>query len=325
MISRLALLVALAALAVAGLALYVALGADDDADRQAADAGLDAATASETSPPSQGAASIPTSRADGSAPDEDAAADGASANPDPDGASLATTVALPGEPSEFGPSPGAVLSVVGVSHDDVLNVRNTPAGEIVATLDYQTGGPRHDVLIVRSAEARETIAEVDPWSDGVVATGRSRQLPTTIWHEVGVGGVRGWASGDYLSPLGMTVDLTSSILDIAGEAPTAPTLVELGLLIADMLARDGVADGAEVEPRKAVTGSPGVFEALGEVTVDLLDLPDDSLRGYRLRVFAHPGQEDWTQPDPGPFTLRTVEATLICRSHRGVTEEGLCI
>ena len=28
--------------------------------------------------------------------------------------------------------------------------------------------------------------------------------------------------------------------------------------------------------------------------------------------------------DPGPFTLRTVERTVLCHSHRGVTADGLC-
>ena len=27
---------------------------------------------------------------------------------------------------------------------------------------------------------------------------------------------------------------------------------------------------------------------------------------------------------PGPFTLKSVEQTLMCYSHRGVSEEGLC-
>ena len=44
------------------------------------------------------------------------------------------TVPLPGEASDFGPAEGAVLAVVGVDHDDVLNVRDVPAGEIIATL-----------------------------------------------------------------------------------------------------------------------------------------------------------------------------------------------
>ena len=30
------------------------------------------------------------------------------------------------------------------------------------------------------------------------------------------------------------------------------------------------------------------------------------------------------QGDPGPFTLKSVEQTLMCYSYRGVSEEGLC-
>ena len=55
---------------------------------------------------------------------------------------------------------------------------------------------------------------------------------------------------------------------------------------------------------------------LGEITVDVVGFPDDSVLGARLRVFA--------EPDPGgeSFTVRTVESTTLCR--RAVSE-GLCV
>ena len=62
----------------------------------------------------------------------------------------------------------------------------------------------------------------------------------------------------------------------------------------------------------------------GEVTVDVLNIGDDSLLGFRLLVFATPEAEDWMSEDPGPFTLRTVKRTILCHSHRGVTADGLC-
>lgn len=55
---------------------------------------------------------------------------------------------------------------------------------------------------------------------------------------------------------------------------------------------------------------------LGEVTIDVVGLADDSILGYRLRVFAHPPENN------GDFTLKTVERTLLCR--RGVSGE-LCL
>ena len=72
-----------------------------------------------------------------------------------------------------------------------------------------------------------------------------------------------------------------------------------------------------------MSAGPSIFEALGEMTVDVVNIGDDSVLGFRLRIFAHPA-EDWTQDDPGPFTLKSVESTLMCHSYRGVSEEGLC-
>ena len=84
---------------------------------------------------------------------------------------------------------------------------------------------------------------------------------------------------------------------------------------------------ATEEPRSLVhtVTRPIVHEGLGEVTVDVLNIGDDSLLGFRLHVVAVPESEDWMSEDPGPFTLRTVGRTIICHSHRGVTADGLCV
>lgn len=67
-----------------------------------------------------------------------------------------TTVPLPGEPSDFGPAEGASLAVVGVDHDDVLDVRDVPAGEIIATLGLLN--PYVGLLEVRGAPSGEVLA-----------------------------------------------------------------------------------------------------------------------------------------------------------------------
>jgi hypothetical protein len=54
---------------------------------------------------------------------------------------------------------------------------------------------------------------------------------------------------------------------------------------------------------------------LEEITVDVLGLEDDSVAGYRLRVFA--------TEDSGIYTVRTVEATSLCS--RAVDPDGLCV
>ena len=218
--------------------------------------------------------------------------------------------ALPGEPYEFGPPEGAALAVVGVSHDSVLNVRDVPAGEVVARLDNVMNVGSEPVVYVRRPGSDQLIATLD-LNRGVIATGNTRKLPTTIWHEIRMGDAVGWASSAFLSPLGATSDSTAEIVAILGETPTAPTLAELARVVAEAVASD------EPPPRIVVSGAP-VTGDLGEITVDVLDLPDDAVRGFRLHIFAH------QDSDSDPFTLRTVESTTICDSHRGVSEEGLC-
>ena len=228
-------------------------------------------------------------------------------------------VPLPGEPYEFGPSAGAGLAVVGVVYDSALNVRDVPNGEIIARLDNVMDGVRDPVLIVRDAGSDDIVATLD-LRQGVVATGNARKLPTTIWYEVRIGDLVGWASGAYLAPLGADRDATAEVVEALGETPTADTLSDIGLLVSGVFASSG-----EVQSRTTVSSRPGVFEAVGDITLDVLGLPDDAVWGYRVNVTADAGAEDWTQDNPGPFTLRSVTVTPICDTHRGVSEEGLCL
>ena len=255
-----------------------------------------------------------------SGPDPLAAAEDAAnpveTSPTPAEVSELPATGSPGEPYEYGPDEGDSLAVVGVDHDDILNVRDVPFGDIIATLGL--ANPIAFLLEVREAPSGEPIAWYDTWTGTIVATGRTRKLPTTIWHEVQVAGLTGWASGAYLAPIGLTDDITAHLIDLLGERPVADTLTELALLVGDTLASD------EPPSRVVVTVGPSVFEALGEVTVDVLNIGDDSLLGYRLHIFATPSG-DWMSDDPGPFTLRTVERTILCYSHRGVTADGLCV
>ena len=219
-------------------------------------------------------------------------------------------MSLPGEPYEFGPPAGAPLAVVGVSHDSVLNVRDVPAGEIVAVLDNLINVAGSPALNVRQPGYFELIATLD-LNRGLFATGNTRKLPTTVWHEIRMADAVGWASSAFLSPLGATSDATAEIVAVLGETPAAPTLEELARLVAEAVASD------DPPSRIVVSGAP-VIGDLAEITVDVLGLPDDAVRGFRLQVFAQQDSES------DLFTLRTVESTTICDSHRGVSEEGLC-
>ena len=88
-------------------------------------------------------------------------------------------------------------------------------------------------------------------------------------------------------------------------------MTALGHLVAGAL----VPDDGEGAPQISMVEGP-VTGDLGEVTIDVVGLADDSILGYRLRVFAHPPENN------GDFTLKTVERTLLCR--RGVSGE-LCL
>lgn len=219
-------------------------------------------------------------------------------------------VDLPGEPLEYGPNAGAALFVVGVPYGDILNVRHLPAGDIVATLDpVNLAGGRSPFVIVRDADGN-TLAEPD-LSAAVTATGLARQLPTTVWYQHQAAGVTGWSSAAYLAQLGATDDVTSQVLAALGETVTDNTMAGLARRVADVMT-------SEEPPSRVAVSSAPVTGDLGEITVDVLGLPDDAVRGFRLHIFAH------QDSDSDPFTLRTVERTTICDSRRGVSEDGLC-
>ncbi|MDE0169595.1 MAG: hypothetical protein OXS29_08775 [bacterium] len=227
-----------------------------------------------------------------------------------------TTVPLPGEPSPFGPAEGAALAVVGVDHDDVLNVRDVPDGEIIATLGLLN--PYVGLLEVREAPSGEILASPDSWADAIVATGRTRALSTTTWHELRVAGLTGWSSAAHLAQLGATDDVTAHIIEVLGEGLKADTMLDLGFIVAETVASE------EPPSRIVVSVEPFVFEAIGEITIDVLNIGDDSVLGFRLGIFADAG-EDWMSENPGPFTLRAVSSIVLCYPSRGVTEDGLCL
>ena len=290
-------------------ALVAADAAASVEDAPTADTTPEEAAAVEGAPEPEGAAAV-----EGAPEPEGAAAVEDAPVPEDTG----TAAVLPGEPYEFGPPAGAGLAVVGVAHDSALNVRDVPNGEIIARLDNVMDGARDPVLIVRDAGSDDIVATLD-LRQGVVATGNNRKLPTTIWYESRIGDLVGWASSAYLAPLGADRDATAEVVEALGGTPTADTLSDIGLLVSGVFASSG-----EVQSRTAVSSRPGVFEAVGDITLDVLGLPDDAVRGYRVNVAADAGAEDWTQDDAGPFTLRSVTVTPICDSHRGVSEEGFC-
>ena len=184
-----------------------------------------------------------------------------------------TTTTRPGEPIDFFPQAGDVLGVIGVQFDDVLNVRDVPAGEIIATLD--------------------------PLADDAVATGNARQLPNSIWVELTVGASTGWASYAFLAFLDAVTDETAFVVAELGGIPGAETMLDLGRLVAELYA-------SEEPPSDIVVSSAPTVGDLGEVMYDVVGLGDDAVRGLRLHVFGAPDESG------EGFSLNSVEVTALC-------------
>ena len=72
---------------------------------------------------------------------------------------------------------------------------------------------------------------------------------------------------------------------------------------------------SEEDPASTITVTEAPTSGdLAEVSIDIVGLGDDSIRGFRLHIFA--------VPNSGGFTLKSIEQTIICG--RGITTDGLC-
>ena len=270
---RLPLGIALLALAVAIAALVVAVGDSDNDD----DGDAPEATATTSAPAAATPAPIPTTTigtVQTLPPTPTTAAD----------QQIVTATTAAEVEVDDGAEQRLILAVVGIGYDSTLNVRDEPGGQIVAKLDST--------------------------DTGVVPTGTIQVVAGVSWHEVHAAGVVGWVSGEYVTPLGATVDATTEIVGRLGETPSAANLAALGRTVAGAVASE------EPESRVRISGEPTVGE-LSEVTMDVVGQPDDSIRGFRLHVYA-------TRNSDGTFTLRNVEGTVMCYIERGVNAEGLC-
>ena len=196
-----------------------------------------------------------------------------------------TTTTLAGEPIDFGPADGDVLMVVGVRHDDVLNLRAGPG----------TGQPIVD--------------EIPPTFSELQAQGNTRDLSPGFWIEVDYEGTTGWVNMRYVAYEGVVTDETSTVVAELGERPVEPTMIDLGELVASVFASEADPESAIVQVTPVSTGD------LAEVTFDVVGIGDDSVLGSRLHVFA--------EKVAGGFSLRSVEVTTLCG--RGVTDDGLCV
>ncbi|MEX2279744.1 MAG: SH3 domain-containing protein [Acidimicrobiia bacterium] len=184
-----------------------------------------------------------------------------------------TTTTLPGEPVDFGPQEGDELAVIGVAHDDVLNLRSAPGAD------------------------QEIVAEIPNLYDGLVALGSTRDLGDAFWIEVEYKGTTGWVHYSFVGYIGVTDDQTAAVVSELGESPVAETMLDIGLIVAETFASD------EPQSDLVLTVAPTVGD-LGEVTFDVIGIGDDAVRGFRVHVFG--------QPDDETFGLKAIEVTTLC-------------
>lgn len=209
----------------------------------------------------------------------------ASPAPDP----TATPVPpLPGEPFDFlVPLDGEVVGVIGVAFDDTLFVHEQPG------------------------ESSPLTGNLPNLASDVSGTGDGRLLPASAWWRIEWQNVEGWVGSGFMARIGATIDFTSEVIELNGNAGMgAETMTDLGNRVADLLKSE------EPTSRIVVSVAPTVGD-LGEITLDIVRLGDDALAGYRIHVFGEPAEVG------EGFLLDSVEATLLCS--RGVSEDGLCV
>ncbi len=249
--------------------------------------GGDSDSATETEPP---ATSLVSTTAPPAASTTSSTTSAPTTTPGATTTSVTTSTVAPGVEGDaydlWVPQPDepAIIGVVGVRHDDTLNLRSGPGVTF------------------------EVLATLDPTFDRIIGTGEAWQLPSgEVWWKIDAG-VEGWANQRYMSRLSGVDDVTSFIVDRLGEIPAAETMLDLGLTAVDGFA------GFDV-PTTVVSVAPTVAD-LGEITLDVVGIGDDSEGGFRLHVFGQP-----TEGGDG-FSLMAVEATRFCQ--RGV-DEGRCV
>ena len=185
-----------------------------------------------------------------------------------------TTTTLAGEPIDFGPADGAVVMVVGVRHDDVLNLRAAPGAD-------------------------QPIADrIPPTFTDLVAQGNTRDLSPGFWIEVDYEGTVGWVNIRYIGFGGDVTDETSMVIDELGGRPVEATMTALGEVVAEVF------DSDEEPLSEIVQVTPVTSGDLSEVTYDVIGLGDDSVLGFRLHIFAEETADG--------FSLRSVEVTILC-------------
>lgn len=167
-----------------------------------------------------------------------------------------TSNQVPGEALDYGPVFGTPLAVVGVAHDDVLNFRIAPSPNAQIVTSH---APLH--------------ADLDMY-----ALGEAWAAPSGVWWKVSVGGSEAWANQRYLGTLAGERD----VFDAAAE------YLQILMFEDTESAALAVAESfATTEPASRIEfAAPALNfdDGVGIATVDVLDIGDDSVKGWRLVI-----------------------------------------
>lgn len=195
-----------------------------------------------------------------------------------------TTTTLPGEPTDVGPLAGVTLMVIGVRYAEVLNLRAAPGA------------------------TQPIVGTILPTEMGLEALGETRVVGTSHWTKVEHGSQIGWVHMRYVGYGGDVEDRTAFVVGQLHEYPVAPTMLELGSIIAAVFA----SDDPQVTSR-VVQVTPATSGSLAEVTMDVIGYADDAIAGVRLHIFGEKVSDG--------YSFKSVEVMLICL--RGVAD-GIC-
>jgi hypothetical protein len=177
--------------------------------------------------------------------------------------------------------------VVGVAHDDRLNVRSGPG----------VGAP--------------ILGAIEPTASQVTAVGDAVVVGMAVWWDVDADGLGGWVNASYLGALGDTDDVASWVSERLGGIPSAPSMDELAAIVAS------VRSAGSSDVRIVTVAAADDRGDFGEVTIDVFVDGDDAIRGERIVVFGQRIVEG------GDLSLYAAESTPIC--WRGVDPSGLCV
>jgi hypothetical protein len=184
-----------------------------------------------------------------------------------------TTTTIPGTPVDLGPAPGDILMVVGVRHDDSLNLRAAPGA------------------------SQPVLTTIPPTENRLRAEGETRRVGESFWTRVTHQGHTGWVHMGYVGYAGIVEDGTAETVAVLGGYPEEATLAALGAEVASVYESD------EVESR-VVQVTPGSAGDLHEIVFDVIGFADDSVGGARLHIFA--------EKTASGFRLASVEVMAIC-------------